>query len=461
MQIVEKMKKIVSIVALLSLCMGSIAQERAETGKRWSLKECMIYALENSPRMDIQSSKNDIRRIDKREAALSFLPSVSGSSYAYTNFGRSIDPETNTYTNTTSFNNSYSIGAELTLFNGFSIVNNYRINKIARLSGVEESKQLENDICLNIIQAYYNLLYAQGMAKAAGEQLSQSRETLRQTIIQEELGIKSHTDLLQVEALVASDDFNYIRQTNIYKQALITLKEIMFFPNDQELTVEEINPEIILNMEGISSQELYDIAVSHLPKVRLAENSVRSAKLELQTSKFRLLPSIYAAGGYSTGYISLIGANTTPTPFWDQLKNRQGQYVQVGISIPIFNSLTRHNTIARKKNSLNIAENEKKQVIKEVENEIQRAIQDMNGAHKEFVQADKRFSAQQAAHKANQKRYEEGLISVLELQTSSNQYLISQAERLNSAFTYLIKKRVVEYYKGTPYLLQIGDGGNL
>ena len=96
MQIVEKMKKIVSIAALLSLCMGLIAQERAETGKRWSLKECMIYALENSPRMDIQSSKNDIRRVDQREASLSFLPSVSGSSYAYTSFGRSIDPETNT-----------------------------------------------------------------------------------------------------------------------------------------------------------------------------------------------------------------------------------------------------------------------------------------------------------------------------------------------------------------------------
>ena len=448
------MKKIVSIVALLSLCMGSIAQERAETGKRWSLKECMIYALENSPRMDIQSSKNDIRRVDQREASLNFLPSISGSSYASTSFGRSIDPETNTYTNTTSFNNSYSIGAEITLFNGFFIVNNYRISKISRLNGVEESRQLENDLCLNIIQAYYNLLYAQGMAEAAGEQLSQSKESLRQTTIQEELGIKSHTDLLQIEASVASDDFNYIRQTNIYEQALITLKEIMFFPSDQELIVDEITPEIILNMEGISTSELYEIAMSHLPKIRLAENSVRSAQLELQTSKFKLLPNLYAAGGYSTGYISLIGANTPPTPFWDQLKNRQGQYVQVGISIPIFNSLSRQNTIARRRNNLNIAENEKKQIIKEVESEVQRAIQDMDGAHKEFVQADKRFSAQQAAHKANQKRYEEGLISVLELQTSSNQYLISQAERLNSAFTYLLKKRVVEYYKGTPYLLQ-------
>lgn len=447
------MKRTLLTIALFSIFLTSYAQENA-IGRRWSLKECMLYALENSPKKDIQESRNDSRRIDQREATLDFLPSVSGGSSAYTSFGRSLDPETNIYTNTTSFNNSYNLSAQMTIFNGFSVVNNYRISKISRLSGVEESKQLENDICLNIIQAYYNLLYMQGMVKITGEQLEESLQNLKQTKVMAELGLKSQTDLLQVEALVASNDYNHIRQQNSYEQALITLKEIMFYPTDEELVIEELNSDTPVVVDGVSSEELREIAMQHLPKIKLADNSVRNAQLNLQTARFRILPSIYAYGGYSTGYISIPGSATAPTPFWDQLKNRQGQYVQISLNIPIFSSLARHNSVAKRKNELNIAEREREQTIKEVENEVQRAVQDMNGAYKEFIQADKRFEAQYAAHKANQRRYEEGLISVLDLQNSSNQFLLSQAEKLNSAFTYMLKKRVVDYYKGTPYLLQ-------
>ena len=52
------------------------------------------------------------------------------------------------------------------------------------------------------------------------------------------------------------------------------------------------------------------------------------------------------------------------------------------------------------------------------------------------------------------RKYEEGLASVIDLQTSSNQLLVAKAAKLNALLQYLIKKRVVDYYKGTPYLEQ-------
>ncbi len=124
------------------------------------------------------------------------------------------------------------------------------------------------------------------------------------------------------------------------------------------------------------------------------------------------------------------------------------------MSIPLFGRLNRQSAVGRMRNALHIAEAQRDKKLKEIESEIARAVQDMEGSAKEFIQADKRVAAQDMAHKANQRKYEEGLLSVLELQTSSNQALAAKAERLNSALTYLIKKRIVGYYQGTSYINQ-------
>ncbi|MDL2228613.1 TolC family protein, partial [Odoribacter sp. OttesenSCG-928-L07] len=115
------MRKILLILSLLIITKASFSQEI------FSLKDCMNYAIENSPKYKIQEAKNKNTDLDFRESYLNFIPSISASVSATTNFGRSIDPETNTYTNTTSFNNSYGIYGSYTIFNGFSTVNNYKI----------------------------------------------------------------------------------------------------------------------------------------------------------------------------------------------------------------------------------------------------------------------------------------------------------------------------------------------
>lgn len=100
------------------------------------------------------------------------------------------------------------------------------------------------------------------------------------------------------------------------------------------------------------------------------------------------------------------------------------------------------------------AQYNEQQKYQEVETEIQRAVQEMEGAAKEYVQAEKRANAQNIAYIANARKYEEGLISVLDLQTSANLLLSSKAEKLNSALTYILKNKVVNYYKGISYLEQ-------
>lgn len=74
-----------------------------------TLEECMRYAVEHSPAVQRQAYTNRNYRQNYIESVAALVPSVSGTVGASTSFGRSVDPETNTYTDVSNFDNSYSL----------------------------------------------------------------------------------------------------------------------------------------------------------------------------------------------------------------------------------------------------------------------------------------------------------------------------------------------------------------
>lgn len=420
-----------------------------------TLKDCMQYAIKNAPKAKKKLAEINSLNAEYRDAALQFLPEIYGNVSATTSFGRSIDPETNTYADYTNFSNGYSLSANYTLFNGFTAVNSYKIAKNAKAMGVIESQQIEDEICLGVIQAYYNVLYYLEMSDLAQQQLEETQNSLKLTKKQQEQGIKGYADVVEVEATVAEKEYNVIQMQNSYANAFSVLKQVMFFPIDDTLAIDR---NIEIQIDKIQSAEdvlqLIEQAKNILPSALIAQNTIKKARLTFRTSKWSLLPSLTASASYSTNYVSAFDDNYTTSPFWDQLDQRQGEYVQLYLSIPIFNGLQRQSAIRKNKNKLNIAEYDYQEQLKAIEVDVELAVQDKEGALKSFVQADKRAKAQQAAYNLNLKRYEQGLISALELQTSSNNLLLAEAERLKTFFQYNLKDKVVKYYKGTSYIEQ-------
>ena len=144
--------RIIPLITLVT-AIGTLPARAADEGKAWTLHDCMAYAVEHSPRSKIQELTNANTDRDHLAAIMNFLPYISGSVGANANFGRSLDPETNTYTAQNNFNNSYSVSGSLPLFNGFKVVNNLRIAKIARLQGAENMQLINDEIALETMQA--------------------------------------------------------------------------------------------------------------------------------------------------------------------------------------------------------------------------------------------------------------------------------------------------------------------
>ncbi len=415
-----------------------------------SLRECVEYAIEHSVNVEIGRINIDDARIARREAILkAFTPTIDAGAYAYLNFGRSVDPETNTYLSTTSFNNGYSVSGNIVLFNGFSAVNNIKISKIAMKMGVTQEQQIVDDLCLAVIEAYCNVAYFSRMVEVVSEQVKTASDNLLLAQRKEQLGQKSYADVVQLEAELAEREYQYITMKNQLNDAILMLEDLMLWEERTYLSIQTSQTFQAYLIDSI-------VEITHHPAVTLAEYKMQNAKTELNTARWRFAPSLSLSGGWSTSYYTYPNTEGyVATPYAQQFVNNGGEYVQLSLSIPIYDGLSRYSNIARKKNAYRRAEAEYRRTLQEVESEVERAVQDREGSIVAMKQADRRVEAQKEAYNINTKKFEQGLISPLELKTSSDNYLNAQAEYLNATLKCFIKTCVVNYYNGVNYLEQL------
>ncbi|MBO6168373.1 MAG: TolC family protein [Bacteroidales bacterium] len=416
-----------------------------------TLKECMEYAISNSTKVRIQQAAIGDAQIDRRDAALKlFTPQITAQTYAYYNFGRSIDPQTNTYFNTTSFHNNYGVSAGYDLFDGFQAVNNYKISKTGMLIADSQEKQVEADICLAVMEAYYNVVYYKRLCDVYEEQVATASLALAKARRQEELGQKGHADVVQMEADLADRQYDLINTRNMYLGQKMTLADLMFWPVDEELVIDTSVPE--WQVEPVTTSAVVDFALEHNPGIQIASWRQLNAKRQLNTAKWQLMPSVGLYAGWTTSYYTYQGSATAI--FRDQFRNNMGEYVEVSLTIPIWNRLSRHSAISRRQHALDKATAELDQKRRDVESEVRRAVQDRDGAATAYQQAQRKAEVQAEAYTLNLKKLEQGLISPLEFQTAGNNFLKAQADEMNSLFKYLIKQAVVKYYNGIEYVNQ-------
>ena len=417
-----------------------------------TLHDCMEYAISHSTKMRIEAANRNDEQWQRRQSIMQvFTPNVDAQTYAYDQYGRNLDPETNTYNSVTTFHNGYSVSAGITLFDGFKLINNMRLASTMVKLGRSKEQQTEDQICLATMEAYYNVIYYTELEKVLTEQVGTAKSARDKAVRQEELGQKGHADVLQMESELAQKEYQLIDATNKRRDAMITLKDVMFWPSDQELEIEDHVQEPLVSLT--SSSDLAETAKSVLPSAEIATLNVKQAGLDLKMAQGSYSPKLSLYGGWSTTYYTYPGREDYKAQsFGDQFKNNAGEYVQLSLTIPIFDQFQRRTNLHQKKNALTRAKAEYDQTMRDIENEVARAINDREGAFAAFQQAEKLSAYQQEAYQLSTKQFENGLISAVEYQTASQTYLNAMAERVNALLTLSIKDSIVRYYHGEPYI---------
>ena len=412
-----------------------------------TIDDCMRYAVENSTTVGKQRLAADDNKTNYQEAIASLFPSVNAEVAGGLNFGRGIDPATNTYTNVTTFGNTYGIGASVPLFDGLKGINTMRAMKVARQKGLVDTQIAQDEVAMQTLSAYMDVVYYTEAVKIANEQLEASRKTLELVRRQFDLGTKSAADVAEIESQEANYDYLLTTEENNLALAYIKLREVMNYPQGEQLAIEtNINLEALPS--AVSEQALLDYALANNPRIAASRFATEQSRLNLAKAKGAYSPSLYLYGGYNTSYYIDFDNKAAYDPFGTQFRNNRGGYIQVALSIPIFNGLSARSSKRRAQNAYRSAQLEEIAVERAVESEVAQTWQQMQGFGKQYIQGQKKVSAAQLAYDGAERKFENGLISALDLQTAANTLLQAKSDRLRARLQYIVKMRMVDYYNG-------------
>ncbi|MDR0431643.1 MAG: TolC family protein [Tannerellaceae bacterium] len=443
------MKRIYLYVALfLEMTFAGNAQERC-----WTMEECMRYAVDNSPAVKRQVYTADTYRAEYISSVASFFPSLETRTTAQYNYGRAIDPETNTYVNTTTFNNYYEGYTSIPVFNGGQLINQWRLAKSNRQMGMNDVQKEKDDLALNVLVAYVDVAYYQGTVRFAAEKQEESNRILYKTKREEELGVKGRADVAQIEAQAAGDEYNLTRQQNLLNTALLKLKELMNFPYDRVLAIDTTALVTDYFFGDESSGDIFSSARENNPAVLQAGFQLQASRLNLLIQKGKLFPSISFSAGINTSYFKNLKSETSPVAFRDQFRNNRGEYINFNIRFPLFDGLTRITDVRRARNNVRIAQEQQTEVVRQLQTAIEQSILDRRGYARESIQMEKKLKSDELAYQVTLRKFEEGIMSPIDLQTSANTLIESKANLLQRKLMYLLKCKEVDYYKGKPLII--------
>lgn len=426
----------------------AIAAKQVAAQNDWTMQQCMQYAVEHNHEVKQAELKLDNYKAQKTNAVGSFLPYVDANIGAQYNFGRAIDPETNGYTDVSTFYNGYQLSASLPVFDGFSRLHALKAAKASELMGKSTLRKQQDQTALSVLQAFANVAYYDGLVKMADEKVEETTLLLKQTRLFEEVGRKSAADVAQVESQEAEAHYELTRQQNLYTSALLELKKAMALPLSEELRLTKgksfgkNNSGVELGMAEANSS----LSTLH-PELQTAQYQVQASKHEWRQARASLFPSLSLSAGLNTTYYKTLHSETAAS-FRNQLKNNMGEFVGATVSIPLFNRLQTITNIRKAKNNYRIAQEALEQKQLELEKLSREAWQDWQGYLKQTVQMEKKVEADSIAYLLTKRQFEEGLSTAIDLHTTSTQLLKSKATLLQCQLMAMVKEQLVHYYRG-------------
>ena len=430
--------KWLAIILLLSV-------QQALAQSSWTIQQCMQYAVEHNHKVRQSELELDNKQATKLGAIGSFLPSVSANINAQYNFGRAIDPKTNTYTNVNTFYNGYQVYASMSVFDGFNRLHALRAAKASVLMGQSALRQQQDETALAVLQAYTNALYYQGTVAMAEEKMEETTLLLRQTRLLEEVGRKSAADVAQVESQQAEAEYNLIQQQNLYTTALLELKKEMAWPLDKDMEVaKDFHDDNLITIGSNNYEHFVQDNHSALEAVRYQTDIARHGWHQARSN---LYPTISLNLGMSTTYYKTLHSSTAAS-FGSQFCNNRGEYIGATLSIPIFNRLQTVTGIRRAKNNYRIAQEAYEQKRLELEKMSREAWQDWHAYRKQTTQLVHKVEADSIAYQLTKRQFEEGLSTAIDLRTTSAQLLNSKATLLQCQLMAMVKEKLVRYYRG-------------
>ena len=436
------MKKITIIAALLGLVFSASAQE----GKKWTLRECVEYALENN--ISVKQSELDLEnaKLNKMDAIGNLLPTLNGNASYTTNTGASINPTTNQFENETFSSFTTGASSSLTLFDGLRNIRQLQRAKLSRLASQYQLEKMESDIALAVANSYLQVLLNKANLEAIKSQNEVSQEQLERTQNLVDAGTLPQGDLLEIKATIANEIQQIVVAENNIQISLISLAQLLLIEDYETFQIVDEGYEVIsTEIADLAPQEIIRNAQSSRPEVKIAEKNVELAEKDVEIARGSYYPTLSAFFNYNTRYSDNDFLNRN---FTDQLWQNDGLGYGVRLNVPIFNGLSVRTNVKRNKINLQRTEYQLEQAKLDLESNVYQAYVDAKGAAKSYEAALSALESQELAFEYATDRYEVGLTNAFDFSQSKQRFDNAKINVNQAKYDYIFKLKVLELYFG-------------
>ncbi|NER12646.1 TolC family protein [Leptobacterium flavescens] len=414
--------------------------------KKWTLKECVEYALEHN--ITIKQSELDLENIDidRLDAIGNFIPSLNGNSTLSSSTGLSTNPTTGILENTVQTTISAGISSGVTLFDGLRNLKQLTRAKLNKVASQYRLDDIKDDISLAVANGYLQILFNRENLVVAQAQYAVTEQDLNRTKELVSSGVVPKGDLLEIEATAATQEQQIINSENALRLSKIALAQLLLIQDYENFDIANENflvpTSTILNN---TPRTIFDKAVTFRNDIKFSETNVELAKKDLEISKGASYPTLNGFFNYNTRYTDQI-----PADLIQQFYTFDGISYGVQLNVPIFNGFNTSNRIKRSKIALDKAQLQLEQDKLDLENTVNQAWNDTQAALKAYEAAQKTLIARTEAYNYAKERFNVGLMNSFDFSQAQSRLENAQAEEIRTKFDYIFKLKVLEFYFGIP-----------
>jgi len=441
------MKKLTLIItlALMVICYIDTAAQEVIT-----IQQAIEKTLNNNLQIKKSRLSEDVAFENFRQSRLAIYPSLNAGLNQDMGWGRNNLGNTGIYENTQNYSFRPGASASADIFNGFTKLNQIRQNKILLEVGKANTDKVKNDLILQVVTSYMDILYNRDRLKAARQQLEVANLQLKQQQELLDVGNKTLADIAETRALVATAELDVTTAENALSISLITLAQLMDIPSDTRYEVQAPSIDTFTEPTMVfSAEQVYQQALNIYPDIKLAGLRTASAKKDIDISKGGYFPRVTVSGSYGSfyNYNYNLAANEN-AHFWNQIKNNVSKGVGLGISIPIFNGLQTRITVKRAKINYMQYQVDEQLAKNNLNKVIYQAVADLKAARSTYESATKTFNARSEAFVVTEQRYNVGLVNSLDFNTSQTNRNKAEIDMIRAKYDLLFKAKVIDYYLG-------------
>jgi outer membrane protein len=460
-------------LALLLVVYGAQAQHK------WTLQECIEYAKSHNIALKQAVLGNQTDHNNARQTFAGSLPSLNAGATHMYNVGKTIDRFTNTFANSQVLSQNFYLSSNVVLWQGFTQYNSIKASHYNYLSGVEQTKQQEYDLSLNVANAFINVIFSEELLKVSQNQFEVTKSQLDQTLKLVNAGAAAKSVEFDIRAQLSNEELNVTTADNNYQLALLTLRQIMYLDSSSGFAVQRPDIEVQENaLLSADIQRIYETSLNTLPSIRSSNYAIQSAERYLAASRGRISPVLSFNASLGTGtsglardvlgvqytgyqavgitsqgdsvFAPLTELVTRKTPFADQFRDNINKSFGFTLNIPLLNGLQTHTAIKNAKLSAYNAKLSQDLLKQNLYQDIARAYTNARAALNKYNASKLSVEAAAESFRYAQVKLNAGAISSFDFTTSKNRLFAAESNLLQAKYDYVFKLKVLDFYQGKP-----------